>query len=45
MEIVRFGGGGGAEGIFLTLKGFCQEINGEIFCFLAFFFNIQCKFY
>ena len=31
MEIVRFLGG-----ICLTLKEFCQEINGEIFAFLAF---------
>ena len=31
MEIVRFGGGGGD--ICLTLKGFCQQINGKIFAF------------
>ena len=31
MEIVRFLGG-----ICLTLKGFCQEINGEIFAFWHF---------
>ena len=36
MEIVRFGGGGGGGGICLTLKGFCQQINGEIFAFWHF---------
>ena len=41
-KLLDLGEGGG---IFLTLKGFCQEINGEIFCFLTFFSNIQCKFY
>ena len=38
-----FWGGGGS--VFLTLKGFCQEINGNFFVFLALFCNIQCKFY
>ena len=28
--------GGGGGGICLTLKGFCQQINGEIFAFLLF---------
>ena len=32
MEIVRFGRGS----ICLTLKGFCQQINGEIFAFWHF---------
>ena len=37
MEIVRLGGGGGLGGsILLTLKGFCQEINGEILAFWHF---------
>ena len=31
MEIVRFLGG-----IYLTLKGFCQQINGESFAFWHF---------
>ena len=36
MEIVRFFFGGGGGGHFITLKGFCQEINGDFFVFWHF---------
>ena len=35
--------GGGGGGIFLTLTGFCREMN--MFFFLAFSCKIQCKLY
>ena len=35
-KLLDFFGGRGGGGICLTLKGFCQQINGEIFAFWHF---------